>query len=205
MSLYAVFLNTGALSLHQAPGASGTMSQAAAQCWYAIPTSPQARHDWAGNTSCSSHLLPTGLWQLPVLPSSSSTPAAAAAYSDLSATFGDWPLLPSDDSSASSNVSISNERGMYDGAGSTAAGTDTVMNVLLLLGGDSACNGSSSKAFAEDSSSSFDSAGQTQLPHPAASPQRPRSRYGCPPNAPMRRPPPVMLLPAEELPGLVLD
>jgi hypothetical protein len=83
-----------------------------------------------------------------------------------------------------------------------------VMNVLLLLGADPAGTTSrSSKAAAGattlDTNSSFDSASHAQMSNAGASP-RPRSSQGCPPNAPMRRPPPVMLLPAQELPGMML-
>jgi hypothetical protein len=193
----------GALSLHHA-GAAGYMPQLAAQGWYAIPTSSHAAYDWASNTSTSSHMQPTGLWQLPALPSSSSMMPAVAAGRSLSETHSDWPLLPIDDSSASSNVSSSSSGHAvaYESTGSSAASTDTVMNVLLLLGADpTGTSSSSSRAVAGDTT--LDSASHAQMSTPEASP-RPRPRHGCPPNAPMRRPPPVMLLPAQELPGMML-
>uniref|UniRef100_A0A383W324 Uncharacterized protein n=1 Tax=Tetradesmus obliquus TaxID=3088 RepID=A0A383W324_TETOB len=76
--------------------------------------------------------------------------------------------------------------------------TDTVANVLLLLGGSStsSCAVSCDGATTEDN---LCDAGTLSAMHSAA-----LSSAGCPPNAPARRRPPVMLLPAEELPGLLL-
>ena len=77
-------------------------------------------------------------------------------------------------------------------------------NVLLLLGN---VNKSGAVVIRESSSSSNvrngDSSSVTAAATAPASALHGSAR-GCPPNAPARRRPPVLLLPAEELPGLLL-
>lgn len=197
---------TGCVVLQQAAGPAGCLMQPAAQCWYAIPTSTQAAVDWHSPTLFNSHQLESSLCQFPSLHRSSNMPAAAAT----AAACDPWGVHdnePGHDSASSLSGSSTGKGVACQSAGSTAATTDTVMNVLLLLGGVDACSRSASGACPTsstlDSNSTSTTWDQGQESTPAAS-----SGYGagcgCPPNAPARRRPPVMLLPAEELPGLLL-
>jgi hypothetical protein len=142
-------------------------------------------------------------WQLPALFNSSICTTAAvpalAGGSTLAAGYRDWPLLPSDDTTGS-NSSDDSPRAHHPDATST---TDTVANVLMLLG-DSSSNYTSAPAGDNDGSTTDDDddsllavAGVSAAMHCVAI-------TGCPPNVPMRRPPPVMLLPAQELPGRMM-
>eukprot|EP00883_Tetradesmus_obliquus_P000970 jgi/Sobl393_1/1103/SZX72057.1 len=180
--------------------------QPAAQCWYAIPTSTQPCPTWPSPTILNSHQLESSLCQFSPLHNSSNLPAAAAtaAACDLWGLHGNEP---GHDSASSLSGSSAGKGVACNSAGSTAATTDTVMNVLLLLGSGDACSRSASGACPTsrtlDGNSTSTSWDQCQESTPAASSGF-GAGVGCPPNAPARRRPPVMLLPAEELPGLLL-
>jgi hypothetical protein len=134
-------------------------------------------------------------WHMPALLNSSTynTPAAAAAAAGPAAALqNDWPLLPSDDSAGSN---CSGDRPTMHRIDATSA-TDTIVNVLLLLGGSSTSTSPLSSIIEAEPCEA--AAGAPSAMHSAAS-----SSAGCPPNAPVCRPPPVMLLPAQELPGLL--
>jgi hypothetical protein len=78
-----------------------------------------------------------------------------------------------------------------------------VMNVLLLLGGSPCSSTSSSSSSGPIAQEHPPSMNKLNMPQ-AVSVQRRAVASGCPPNAPLRRLPPVMLLPANELPGLLM-
>ncbi|WIA11599.1 hypothetical protein OEZ85_011704 [Tetradesmus obliquus] len=153
-------------------------------------TSPQAPHLTRPVTTSQQQL--DYPWHLPALLNSSivSTPSAAAG--SVAASYcSEWPLLPA----ISSACSMSSD----DSPAATST-IDTIVNVLLLLGGSSTTN----QALGSDSASTEDDSCEAVTGTPSAMHSAASSNAGCPPNAPVRRRPPVMLLPAEELPGLLL-
>jgi hypothetical protein len=137
-------------------------------------------------------LFNSSIWATPVAPEGS--PAGGSGLANLPRS---WPLLPAD-ASAGSHSSIDSPRAHYPNATTI---TDTIVNVLMLLG-DNSAHHTSAHALDSDSDISGDDPslsvdGVSAALHCSAS-------SGCPPNVPMRRAPPVMLLPAGELPGLAL-
>uniref|UniRef100_A0A383WE54 Uncharacterized protein n=1 Tax=Tetradesmus obliquus TaxID=3088 RepID=A0A383WE54_TETOB len=180
-----------------------------------LPVTPAAFRSLPGsiNTSGSFYLSSDDLVRLPSpsCPASSSAkthcPAwqlscslplpAAAPGGSLTCLCADWPLLLPDNSTSSGTTCSSTS------APHSAAAADTVANVLLLLGN---VNESSVVVIRESSSSNVRSGDSSSFTAAATAPASALhgAGVGCPPNAPARRRPPVMLLPAEELPGLLL-
>jgi hypothetical protein len=138
-------------------------------------------------------------WQLNSSLCRPSAPAVAACTA-LACLCNDWPLLLLDNSNSGSTTSSTPGVPCAEDAA-----PDTVASVLLLLGSS---NKKSSVSISEVDSSKYarsDDSSPVESTAATSSSAMCGAGYGCPPNAPMRRPPPVMLLPAEELQGLMLQ
>jgi hypothetical protein len=144
----------------------------------------------------TSHKQLEAFWHLPALLNGSICTPLAAAADSMGALCHDWLHLPADSCSTGSDSSSGSPRAHPS---IVTSATDTIVDVLLLLGGSSSSAPAYDCGIASTDEVSCEALAGLVVPSGSTS-----SGAGCPPNAPLRRPPPVMLLPAEELPGLML-